>query len=134
MLSTIQSDDRPFVLSTPRFEDDSSLNLRIPFNNPVVDELFRLKSSPGCEGQIKEMLGLSGSQTELLESFLTPEPPPPYVPYEGPGVRWRYFGHACILIESQGVSMSFDPVLSYTYEGGISRYTILTCRIPSTTC
>jgi L-ascorbate metabolism protein UlaG (beta-lactamase superfamily) len=125
MLSTIQSDDRPFVLSTPRLEDDSSLHLRIPFNNPVIDELFRLKSSPRCEGQIKEMLGVSGSQTELLESFLTPEPPPPYVPYEGPGVRWRYFGHACILIESQGVSMLFDPVLSYTYEGGISRYTYI---------
>ena len=46
-------------------------------------------------------------------------------PYAGPGVRWRYFGHACILIESQGTSMLFDPVLSYTYESGISRYTYL---------
>ncbi|HZE24893.1 MAG TPA: MBL fold metallo-hydrolase [Blattabacteriaceae bacterium] len=125
MLSIIQSDDRPFVLSTPRLEDDSSLHLRIPFNSPVVDELFRLKSSPRSGGEIKEMLGVSGSQTELLESFLAPEPPPRYAPYEGPGVRWRYFGHACILIESQGVSMLFDPVLSYTCEGGISRYTYL---------
>jgi len=70
------------------------------------------------------MLGVSGSHSELLDSFLTPEPPPRYVPYQGPGVRWRYFGHACILIESQGVSMLFDPVLSYTYESGISRYTL----------
>jgi L-ascorbate metabolism protein UlaG (beta-lactamase superfamily) len=125
MLSAIRSDDRPFLLSTPRLEDDASLLLQIPFASPVIDELFRLKSSPRRGEEIEEMLGVSGSHSELLDSFLTPEPPPRYVPYQGPGVRWRYFGHACILIESQGVSMLFDPVLSYTYESGISRYTYL---------
>jgi L-ascorbate metabolism protein UlaG (beta-lactamase superfamily) len=40
-------------------------------------------------------------------------------------VRWRYFGHACILIETAGISMMFDPVLSYTYESNTSRYTYL---------
>ncbi|HYM75982.1 MAG TPA: MBL fold metallo-hydrolase [Candidatus Dormibacteraeota bacterium] len=125
MLSAIQSDDRPFVLSTPRLEDDYSVHLQIPFNSPVVDEIFRLKSFPRRREEIQEMLGLEGRPRELMSTFLTPEPPPDYVPYQGPGVRWRYFGHACILIESQGVSMLFDPVLSYTYEGGISRYTYL---------
>ena len=38
-------------------------------------------------------------------------------------MRWRYFGHACILVETHGVSMIFDPVLSYTYESQVSRYT-----------
>jgi L-ascorbate metabolism protein UlaG (beta-lactamase superfamily) len=125
MLSAIRSDNRPFMLSTPRLNDDASLHLLIPFASPVIDELFRLKSSPRRGEEIKEMLGISDGQSELLGSFLTPEPPTPYVPYQGPGVRWRYFGHACILIEAQGVSMLFDPVLSYTYESGISRYTYL---------
>jgi L-ascorbate metabolism protein UlaG (beta-lactamase superfamily) len=125
MFSAIRSDNRPFMLSTPRLEDDASLHLQIPFASPVIDELFRLKSEPRRGEEIKEMFGASGSQADLIESFLAPEAPPRYVPYEGPGVRWRYFGHACILIESQGVSMLFDPVLSYTYEGGISRYTYL---------
>ena len=125
MLSAIRSDSRPFMLSTPRLEDDASLHLRIPFASPVLDELFQLKSSPKGREEIIEMLAVSGSQAELLGSFLTREPPPQYVPYQGPGVRWRYFGHACILIESQGVSMLLDPVLSYTYESGISRYTYL---------
>ena len=39
------------------------------------------------------------------------------------GSRWRYFGHACILIESRETSILFDPVLSYTYESNVSRYT-----------
>jgi L-ascorbate metabolism protein UlaG (beta-lactamase superfamily) len=59
----------------------------------------------------------------LVRSFLTPDPPPPYSPYRGRGARWRYFGHACILFETGGMSMLFDPVLSYTYESDVSRYT-----------
>jgi L-ascorbate metabolism protein UlaG (beta-lactamase superfamily) len=125
MLSEIKSDDRPFMLSTPRLEDDASLHLRIPFASPAIDDLFRLKSSPRRRQEIREILGVNGSQEELLDSFLTPEPPPGYVPYTGSGVRWRYFGHACILIEAEGVNMLIDPVLSYTYESGISRYTYL---------
>jgi L-ascorbate metabolism protein UlaG (beta-lactamase superfamily) len=122
-LSKISNDDRPFVLSTPRLESDDALHLRLPFDSQVIDDLFQLKSShrPWCE--IKEMLQVPDSHDDLLRSLLTPEAPPPYSPYNGAGVRWRYFGHACILIESQGTSMVFDPVLSYTYENGISRYT-----------
>jgi L-ascorbate metabolism protein UlaG (beta-lactamase superfamily) len=125
MLGVISNDDRPFVLSTPRLESEDSLHLRLPFGSPVVDDLFKLKSEPRSWYEIKEMVGTEGPADALLRSFLTPDPPRRYVPYNGPGVRWRYFGHACILIESQGVSMLFDPVLSYTYENGISRYTYL---------
>jgi L-ascorbate metabolism protein UlaG (beta-lactamase superfamily) len=124
-LSKISNDDRPFVLSTPRLESDDALHLHFPYDSPVIDDLFRLKSSHRPWREIKEMLQVPDSRDDLLRSFLTPEPPPRYSPYTGPGVRWRYFGHACILIESQGTSMVFDPVLSYTYENGISRYTYL---------
>ncbi len=125
MLSLISKDERPFVLSTPRLESEDSLHLHIPFDSPVIDSLFQLKSQPKTFNEIKELLQVRPSQEELLRSFLTPEKPPSYTPYQGQGVRWRYFGHACILIESQGISMLFDPVLSYTYESSISRYTYL---------
>jgi L-ascorbate metabolism protein UlaG (beta-lactamase superfamily) len=125
MLSVIQNDDRPFVLSTPRLESPESLHLRLPFDHAGVDLLFQLKSLPRPWSEIKEALELPDSQDALMRSFLSPTPPPPYVPYTGPGVRWRYFGHACILIESNGKSMLFDPVLSYTYESEVSRYTYL---------
>jgi L-ascorbate metabolism protein UlaG (beta-lactamase superfamily) len=127
MLSLISDDSRPFMLSTPRLEDASSLHLRTPFDDESVDELFRTKYEPKPFSTIKEMLRLNGNgKTDtLLRSFLTEEPPPPYAPYTGSGVRWRYFGHACILIETSGISMMFDPVLSYTYESDVSRYTYL---------
>jgi L-ascorbate metabolism protein UlaG (beta-lactamase superfamily) len=125
MLSLITGDDRPFVLSTPRLESSDNVHLRFPFDHPVIDELFRLKTIPKPWNEIKEMTQVPDSKDDVLRSFLTSEPPRRYQPYTGGGVRWRYFGHACILIESRGVSMLFDPVLSYTYENSISRYTYL---------
>jgi len=124
-LSIIQNDDRPFVLSTPRLESPNTLHLRRPFDDESVDRLFRLKTEPQPWPVIKEITQAGDAQDSLLRSFLTTEAPSPYVPYTGPGVRWRYFGHACILIECNGISMLFDPVLSYTYESDISRYTYL---------
>jgi L-ascorbate metabolism protein UlaG (beta-lactamase superfamily) len=123
MLSVLTGDERPFVLSTPRLESDSLFHLRAPFDNEVVDQLFRLKSVPRPWPEIKEMLSVSGESESLVKSFLTPNPPAPYSPYQGRGIRWRYFGHACILLETPDTNILFDPVLSYTYESNISRYT-----------
>ena len=125
MLSLIKDDGRPFVLSTPRLDSEDSVPLNISFDEAVIDELFRAKNSPRPWGEIREMLPIPEGKEALMRSFFTTEPPPQYQGYSGSGVRWRYFGHACILIESGGVSMLFDPVLSYTYENSISRYTYL---------
>ncbi len=125
MLSLIGGDDRPFVLSTPRLEDETLLHVRVPFDDSAIDEFFRSKTQPRSFDAYRDLLRLDGNARadRLLRSLLTEEPPAPYVGYSGSGVRWRYFGHACILIETGGVSMMFDPVLSYTYESQISRFT-----------
>jgi len=123
MLSTVTGDNRPFVLSTPRFENCRNVHLRIPFDSAQVDELFRLKTKPATFQQIRDRLELTEKNAERFRAFLTEEPPQRYQPYQGNGARWRYFGHACILLETKGLSILLDPVLSYTYESDISRYT-----------
>lgn len=125
MLSTISADDRPFMLSTPRLPSADSIHLRVPFNDKAVDWLFQLKSEPQTWPRIKEELCLPDTDDALFRTFLTTDPPPRYTPYTGDGVRWRYFGHACILVETKTTTMLFDPVLSYTYESQVSRYTYL---------
>jgi L-ascorbate metabolism protein UlaG (beta-lactamase superfamily) len=123
MLSQIANDDRPFILSTPRLLEDDSLHLQHPFDHEAVDYLFQTKTRPAPWQEIKERLDITSAQEELARSLFTTEALKRYQPYSGPGVRWRYFGHACILIETDGISILFDPVLSYTYEASISRYT-----------
>jgi L-ascorbate metabolism protein UlaG (beta-lactamase superfamily) len=123
MLSEISGDDRPFVLSTPRLDANGSLALRIPFASEQLDSLFRMKNEPAPFAEIRDALALSDNDAERFRSFLTPDKPKPYARYEGPGARWRYFGHACILLETREVNILLDPVLSYTYESDISRYT-----------
>src|ERR1700719_3917403 len=125
MLSITSGDDRPFILSTPRLPSEDLLHLKIPFEDERIDKLFRLKSAPRPFSGVKGLVDCASRDDTLLESFLTSKPPRSYSPYTGCGARWRYFGHACILLEMCGVSLLFDPVLSYTYQSDISRYTYL---------
>ncbi len=122
-LSQISEDERPFVLSTPRLEDEDTLRIEIPFASERLDSLFRMKGEPSSEGAITDTLGLDAQDQARFRSFLTTERPKPYSGYDGAGARWRYFGHACILLETRSVNVLLDPVLSYTYESNISRYT-----------
>ncbi|HEX8282848.1 MAG TPA: MBL fold metallo-hydrolase [Pyrinomonadaceae bacterium] len=122
-LSLVEGDERPFALSTPYLRDDSKLHLHLPFRSAALDELFRMKTVPQTLGHIKEALGVSEADGELFATFFTSEPPPPPPRYDGDAVRVRYFGHACILVESKETSILFDPVISYKYDNGIERYT-----------
>ena len=70
-----------------------------------------------------EHLTSSGKRADKVRSFFTSERPRSYRAYQGNGARWRYFGHACILLETRNTSILLDPVLSYTYESDISRFT-----------
>lgn len=123
MLSLINQDDRPFVLSTPRIPENGDVHLKISFSHAGIDQLFRMKAEPRTFAEIKEALALPDEHDERFTALLTSEPPRRYPAYDGPGMRWRYFGHACILLETGKLNILLDPVLSYTYESDISRYT-----------
>lgn len=122
-LSLVNDDERPFALSTPNLGGDDYVYLRTPFSSQELDELFKMKFEPQTLDYIKEVLKVPDESDALFSSFFTPEQPPTPESYAGEGVRVRYYGHACILIESKHVSILVDPVISYKYENGISRYT-----------
>jgi L-ascorbate metabolism protein UlaG (beta-lactamase superfamily) len=124
-LSEINNDDRPFVLSSPQLHDDSHLHLKIPFNNPAMDELFKMRSEPRSAGFITELLGVSADDAERFNEFFTTNAAPPSQRYTGEGVRIRYFGHACVLFESRNVSILIDPLVGYAYPGSSNRYTLV---------
>jgi L-ascorbate metabolism protein UlaG (beta-lactamase superfamily) len=123
MLSLITSDDRPFILSTPRLCGPGDVHIQTPFANPAIDDLFRMKSTPGSVDDIAERLGVRPEDRENFLRCFTSEAPRRYQRYTGGRVRWRYFGHACILVETPDTTILLDPVLSYTYDHEVSRFT-----------
>lgn len=123
MLSVTDRDARPFVMSTPRLDGPASYRWNIPFDDERLDALYALERTPRGWDEIRALLGVPAEQEALVRSFFTPQPPRTARPYDGSGVRWRYFGHACLLIESGGVSVMLDPVISYAYPNELARYT-----------
>lgn len=123
-LSQVDNDDRSFVFSTPRLPDDKHFHLSIPFSSNGIDELFKMRRTPQPYGYIKECLGFKDKDDQLLITFFTEEVPSQQpAPFDRDGVRVRYYGHACILIETKDVSILLDPVISYQHGEGIFRYT-----------
>ena len=123
VLSLVTQDDRPFALSTPNLGGNGHLYLRLPFNSPGLDELFKMKVEPRPLGYIQDVLQVREADAKTLSSFFSTETPAPPPRYEGEAPRIRYFGHACLLFETKAVSILTDPVISYKYDGGIQRYT-----------
>lgn len=72
-----------------------------------------MKRNPAPFSAIRGMIDLDPGQEERFRSLFTAEVPPAYQRYEGPNIRMRYFGHACILIETREVSILVDPLISY---------------------
>jgi L-ascorbate metabolism protein UlaG (beta-lactamase superfamily) len=107
------NDHRPFCLSTPRVPTPEVLHLDIPFDNQAIDELAKMRRTPQTLDYIKGLLGVNESDLKLFSGLFTTEKPQPYKKYNGDKIRMRYFGHACILIETKDTTILLDPLISY---------------------
>jgi L-ascorbate metabolism protein UlaG (beta-lactamase superfamily) len=117
------NDERPFCLSTPRLEEPGILHLDIPFDHPGIDVISKMKKEAGSVDLIGDMLGVAKKDRDLFAGFFTVQAPPKFQQYDGSKARMRYFGHACILIETAGVSILTDPVISYYgYESDVEHF------------
>jgi L-ascorbate metabolism protein UlaG (beta-lactamase superfamily) len=122
----IDSDDsRSFILSTPRLEEVNIMHLQIPFDHEGIDELYKMRRIPNSYNRIKNILQIPEDKEEMFYSFFTTDPPKKYEKYTGEGIRVRYFGHACILVETKETSLLIDPVISYGYDSSLSRFTYI---------
>ncbi|UZW58378.1 MBL fold metallo-hydrolase [Lysobacter enzymogenes] len=117
-----EADGRPFAFSTPRLPSPASLDLQIRFSDPRLDELSRARFEPTDYRYMKELLGVDEESEPTFATFFTAQPPATSR-YDLDGVRIRYFGHACVLIETAQVSVLCDPVIGYGYEQGAPRFT-----------
>ncbi|WP_109302786.1 MBL fold metallo-hydrolase [Aquimarina sp. AU474] len=116
------NDERPFCLSTPRIDSPDVLSLNVPFESEVIDKISMMRRKPASIQQITELLNID-SNSKFFNEFFTTEPLTNYKSYGGEKVRMRYFGHACVLLETSNISILVDPIISYYgYQTDVDRF------------
>lgn len=123
-LSISESDARSFVLSTPRFENNKELQLKIPFSDERLDILFKSRYQSHAYDDLLTLFEIPQHKESLFSTLFSETPPILKVDrnFQGDGIRMRYFGHACILLETKKTSILIDPIISYESLGD-GRYT-----------
>jgi L-ascorbate metabolism protein UlaG (beta-lactamase superfamily) len=111
-LSLDKGTERPFILSTPRLPSPDVLELGIPFRHPGLEELFQAKLKPSTLGRLREALGLNDQEAAHLGRLLTDKPDLAPDRHIDGGGRIRYFGHACLVMQTPEGAIMTDPWVS----------------------
>lgn len=124
-LSENKDDSRPFSLSTPYISDNHSVQLKLPFNSPMIDKLARMKYVPEILDDLITELNIPENKMDLFRSFFTEAPRRPYLNQNcDSDIRVRYLGHACVLLQTKNTSILIDPLLGYQADiASTDRYT-----------
>lgn len=119
MLTLADESDRPFFMSTPRVERADRMFFRMPFADPRIDALAAMRTKAAPYAQIAAQFGVDGAAHEqFMRYFSGSAPARRSGALVQPGqVRVRYFGHACVLVETAAVSLLFDPMLALEPRG-----------------
>jgi L-ascorbate metabolism protein UlaG (beta-lactamase superfamily) len=104
--------ERPFILSTPRLSSPDALDLHIPFRHPGIAELFSSRVRGTTLGRLRELLGLGEDETAALSRLLAAEPDLAADRHIDGGGRIRYFGHACLVLQTPQAAIVTDPFIS----------------------
>jgi L-ascorbate metabolism protein UlaG (beta-lactamase superfamily) len=104
--------ERPFILSTPRLSSPDTLDLNIPFRHEGLRELFAARLRPTTLARLREALEVPDEQVPMLERLLTDGPGQSPDRHIESGGRIRYFGHACLVIQSPEATVVTDPFIN----------------------
>jgi L-ascorbate metabolism protein UlaG (beta-lactamase superfamily) len=121
-LSLETGKERPFMLSTPRLGAPEILELPIPFRHPGLAELFKARVRGATLASLREALELGDEETSQLTALLSDEPDLAVDRHIDSGGRIRYFGHACLVLQTPEAAIVTDPWVSSDAAAG-GRYT-----------
>jgi L-ascorbate metabolism protein UlaG (beta-lactamase superfamily) len=122
-LSTDRGARRPSILSTPRLPGADVLDLPLAFGHPGLAELAKAGIAPTTLARLREVLELDDARAALLGGLLDAQPSLSADRQIEAGGRIRYFGHACLVLQTPQATIVTDPFISTdTCAGG--RYTL----------
>ncbi|MFF1308499.1 MBL fold metallo-hydrolase [Streptomyces sp. NPDC058307] len=115
--------ERPFILSTPRLPSPDVLELGLPFRHEGLEELFKSRVRPTTLDHLREALELDDTQAKQLSGLLTHSSSQAEDRHIEAGGRIRYFGHACLVLQTPEAAVVTDPFISADSSAG-DRYTL----------
>ena len=120
-----RDDARNFFINTPRLDTDDRLVIPLPFSSEHYDLLTSSRIEPVSFNKLADALGVTQDDArQRLRGYFSESPTPRNEPeYTGDQVRVRYFGHACVLIQSADVSILIDPFLTWDRDDSDGRLT-----------
>ena len=123
-LSQTNDVDRKFFMTTPRTSATNRFFAKVQFSAPQLDLLSSMRTHAALLDEVSQALGVDSSNSATFESFFTSEVPQRKQPdYTGADVRVRYFGHACVLIQTERTSVLVDPTVTWDANESDGRFT-----------
>ena len=116
LLQPVPERGRKFFMSTPRLPTPGSVALRLEFSDPRIDVLARSRREPVRLDELCRLFegALPADAMDDFRALFTDQAPAgrgDQAP-AGAGVRVRYFGHACVLLQSATTSILVDPFVA----------------------
>ncbi|WEN15098.1 MBL fold metallo-hydrolase [Rhodanobacter sp. AS-Z3] len=120
-----RDEKRNFFLNTPRLPTSGRMILPAAFAGPAFDIITQSRIAPVSFRAFAAALDVK-DQAELdqLREYFVEQPPRRNEPaYAGDDLRVRYFGHACILLQTDEVCILIDPFLTWDNDDNEGRLT-----------
>lgn len=120
---TAAASPQPFVYSSPVLPRPDRLDIDLPFDSPLWNDLFEARLDPVDVPHLAQRLGVADADLPAFTALFHDVPPAQHTPPAPGDVRVRYLNHASVLIETGTASVLLDPLLGYTGDG-YEHYTI----------
>jgi len=124
-ISETKDSDRKFFM-TPRVSAPSTFFATADFAAPILDLISSMRTHAGSLDEVSKAFDVSPFHKATFENFFTSEAPKRKSPhYFEDDVRVRYFGHACVLIQTARSSILVDPTVTWDSNESDDRYTFV---------
>jgi L-ascorbate metabolism protein UlaG (beta-lactamase superfamily) len=123
-LSQTKDCDRKFFMTTPQVSAPGKFFARVEFSAPQLDIISSMRTNGGSLDELSKAFDVDSSRRATFEGFFTSKAPQRKGPhYFGNDVRIRYFGHACVLIQTARSSILIDPTVTWDPDESDGRFT-----------